>query len=257
MHNKLVNELAVCGFNAVKAIAENHPEKVNRLFLREDRLEVFSGLCRSMAERKLPYKICDDEELERVCKTYHHQGIAAMIEEPAAVPLNRDDLDLWDRECKTGIVLHSVGNDLNLGAIVRAAAFFDVHFVVISELDECARLSTGAYRVAEGGMEFVHVRSVHRTDAFLKEASKRILVIGTDHRARRRIRDIPSLMETAENGKPCRQGMALVVGNEEAGLPQSVKDNCTALFRIPGTGFIESLNVAQASALFLHELFEL
>jgi TrmH RNA methyltransferase len=36
-----------------------------------------------------------------------------------------------------------------------------------------------------------------------------------------------------------------------------VKDHCSALVRVPGTGNIESLNVAQATALFLHELFEL
>ncbi|MDR2134401.1 MAG: hypothetical protein LBP27_04770 [Treponema sp.] len=47
------------------------------------------------------------------------------------------------------------------------------------------------------------------------------------------------------------------MGNEETGLPDAVKNNCAALLRIPGTGHIESRNVSQAAALFLHELFEL
>jgi TrmH RNA methyltransferase len=51
--------------------------------------------------------------------------------------------------------------------------------------------------------------------------------------------------------------VALVVGNEETGLPRAVKDHCSALVRIPGTGLIESLNVAQAATLFLHELYEM
>jgi TrmH RNA methyltransferase len=46
------------------------------------------------------------------------------------------------------------------------------------------------------------------------------------------------------------------VGNEEAGLPKDVKDACSLLARIPGTGAVDSLNVAQAASLFLQELYE-
>jgi len=47
------------------------------------------------------------------------------------------------------------------------------------------------------------------------------------------------------------------LGNEETGLPDEVKDACTVLVRIPGTGLMESLNVAQAATLFMHRIFEL
>jgi TrmH RNA methyltransferase len=50
--------------------------------------------------------------------------------------------------------------------------------------------------------------------------------------------------------------VAVVLGNEETGLPPEVRESCRVLLRIPGTGNIESLNVAQAATLFLHELFE-
>jgi TrmH RNA methyltransferase len=155
----------------------------------------------------------------------------------------------------TGIVLHSVGNSLNLGAIIRSAAFFGAQFVIISELDEDARLATGTYRVAEGGMEYVTVRSVKRTEAFLREASKSLFTIGACHRARRRVKNIAGLIDDATTKNGSRPGVALVVGNEERGLPDAVKESCAALLRIPGTGNIESLNVAQAATLFLHELF--
>ncbi|MDR2842205.1 MAG: RNA methyltransferase [Spirochaetaceae bacterium] len=256
MFNKLVEELAVCGFNAVRAIAEHHPETINRFFLTEERLPLFTDLCKNLADRKRPYKICESEELEKVCKSSHHQGVAVMISVPESVPLGMEDLDLWCNESKTGVVLHSVGNDHNLGAIVRSAAFFDAHFVVISELDDYARLTTAAYRVAEGGFEHVCVRQVKRTVSFLRDAAKKLIVIGTDPRARLRIRDLPSVLgkKNGVNGK--RKGIVLVVGNEEKGLPEEIKDCCTALMRVPGTGNIESLNVAQAATLFLHEIYE-
>ncbi|MDR1147497.1 MAG: RNA methyltransferase [Spirochaetaceae bacterium] len=284
MHNKLVNELAICGLNTVKAAAQYNPQKINRLFLREERLPLFKELCGQLARRKRPYKICDDEELLRICKDQHHQGIVAMIEDAVIEPLTREDLDLWVNEAKTGVVLHSIGNDFNLGAIARAAAFFDAYFIVISEFEAKTmaadtrpteklppeklppekllteklpperllppRLSTAAFRAAEGGMEHVVVRSVRKTASFLRDASKKLFTIGTGPRARLRIGDLPAIM------KERKSGVALVLGNEEAGLPEEVKLNCSSLLRIPGTGSMESLNVAQSAALFLHAIYE-
>jgi TrmH RNA methyltransferase len=258
MRNKLTNELAVCGFNAAAALGEFHPEKINRLFLREDRLKSFSRVCKQLAERKRPYKLCDDEELERLCKSPRHQGVVAMMEEPVVADAAQEDIDLWAAEGKTGLILHSVGNDHNLGAMVRSAAFFDAHFVIISEADTEARLTTSAYRVAEGGMEHVEFRMVRDTDSFIKSLSRSVLTIGAAPRARYRIRDLKVIIaEKADALKTARPGVALVVGNEETGLPRDVQEHCSVMVRIPGTGKIESLNVAQAATLFLHELYEL
>jgi TrmH RNA methyltransferase len=245
----LTNEMAVCGLNAVAALGECHPERIRRLFLREDRLKQLSGLCKTLAEGKKPYKLCDDEELERLCKSSHHQGAVAMIEEPLVEPLSREDLETWSREGRTGLILVSVGNDHNLGAIVRSAAFFGAAYVVLA--DETARLTTSAYRVAEGGMEHVEFRTLANPGAFLKSAARSLAVIGADHRARLRVRDLRTILE----GRP--PGVALALGNEETGLPPEIKERCSALVRIPGTGVMESLNVAQAATLFLHALYEL
>jgi len=266
MRNKLTDELAVCGMNAVLAVGEFHPQTINRLFLREDRLKSFTGICKQLAERKRPYKLCEDEELERICKSVHHQGVVAMIEEPVIEPLSLEDLDMWANEGKTGVVLHSIGNDHNLGAIARTAAFFDVSFIVLNEKDSSfgldeedmqeIRLTTSAYRIAEGGFEHLTVRRINNTKAFLKDASKRLVTIGTDIRARQRISDLGSIVKS-KMVKKSRPGIALILGNEETGLPKEIKDYCTCLLRIPGTGNIDSLNVSQAASLFLHKIFEL
>ncbi|MDR2602141.1 MAG: RNA methyltransferase [Spirochaetaceae bacterium] len=253
MTNKLLDELAICGLNAVKARAQFNPDSVNRFFLREDRLPLFTGLCGRLAARKRPYKITNDAELEKICKTGRHQGVVAMVEKPEIEPLGREDLSLWNNESKTGVVLHSIGNDHNLGAIIRCAAFFDAYFVVISEEDREKTLTTSACRVAEGGVEHVHFRSVRRTEAFLREASQVLFVAGASSRSRRRIDEIDSLIaEKTVGGK--RPGIALVFGNEETGLPDYVEEECPVLLRIPGSGNIESLNVSCAASVFLQRV---
>jgi TrmH RNA methyltransferase len=152
-----------------------------------------------------------------------------------------------------------VGNDNNLGAIIRSAAFFDARYIILSDEDEEARLSTSAYRVAEGGMEHVLIRQVSRPAAFVQEASKKIITLGADHRSRLRISDLSTLLKEKNlpRAKDGGSSLLLILGNEETGLLPALKDKCRFLLRVPGTGAVESLNVAQAASLFLHEIFEL
>ncbi|MDR2519432.1 MAG: RNA methyltransferase [Spirochaetaceae bacterium] len=263
MRNKLTKELAVCGLKAAAALAAEHPAVINRLFIRQDRLPLFTKTCRALAERKHPYKICGDEELERLCRSARHEGVVAMIEEPEARSASGADLDFWAQEGKTGVFLHSVGNDYNLGAIVRSAAFFDAYFIVLSEADLEARISTGAYRSAEGGMEYVVFRKVRDTAAFLRDAAKSLVVIGVERRSRQRIDDLEAIVEDKRKklGPPssgkARPGIMLVLSDHEAGLPPALQSHCSVLVRIPGTGFVECLNVAHTATLFLHKLSSL
>jgi TrmH RNA methyltransferase len=188
-----------------------------------------------------------------------------MIEEPKIPAITQEDLAYWAQEGKTGLILHAVGNDHNLGAIVRSAAFFDAHFIVLSGVPSEVPVTTSAYRIAEGGMEHVVLRLVHDIPGFLKAASRVLITIGTDIRARQRIQDLDTIIQDrVQTLKPSglnpqkvlRPGIVLVVGNEETGLPKEVKDHCSVLVRIPGTGVLESLNVAQATTLFLHALYQ-
>jgi TrmH RNA methyltransferase len=160
--------------------------------------------------------------------------------------------------------------------MVRSAAFFDAPIIILSEEDHEARLTTSAYRVAEGGMEQVVFRKTGNTGAFIRSLSRRVIIIGADPRARLRLRDLGVIIREKAAllrggpdgtgagggsvspgvaGRAC--GVAIVLGNEETGLPPEVKEHCSALVRIPGTGLIESLNVAQAATLFLHGIYEL
>jgi TrmH RNA methyltransferase len=138
--------------------------------------------------------------------------------------------------------------------MARSAAFFDTKYIVISEGDSEASISTSTYRIAEGGMEHVIVRSIRNTAAFLKDASRFLITIGAEARARRRIGDLPRIIEEKQKE---RSGIAVILGNEETGLPAEVKDACSVLVRIPGTGLVETLNVAQAATLFMQRIFEL
>ncbi len=266
MRNRLSNELVICGFNAVKTLASTHPEEVNRFFLREEHLKKFTELCRLLAQKRHPYKLCDDEELERICKSPRHQGVVAMVPERIIQALDQKSFDDIIENGENILVLDSVGNDNNLGAIARSAAFFGVKHLIINQTDEEVYLTTSAHRVAEGGMEYVQVHSIRDIEHFLTDASKNMTVVGADHRAEKSLRELARIRKKAATGvhgaASARFGLgahipvAIVLGNEERGLSAGARKACTGLVRIPGTGNMESLNVAQAANLFMYELCE-
>lgn len=245
MKNKQFRELAVCGFEAVRALVAHHPEKIQRLFFTQDRARFFGAVCRDLAAARKIYRVVEsDKELEKLAGSTHHQGVVAMITEPVIPLLNEQSLQ--HVACASLLlVLDRVGNANNLGAIVRSAAFFGVDTIILSNEDDQAKISTSMYRVAQGGMEFVSVWKVPDTAWLLRRTPESFVRIGADHRSDIDMDGLPKLFPG--NSKPL-----IVLGNEETGLSGETRALCDHLVRISGTGRIESLNVAQAATVFLH-----
>lgn len=255
MKNKLNNELAVCGFSAVKTLEKHNSERIKRLYFTEERAPLFGGLCKNLAKRKIPYnQVKDASELERLCGSVHHQGVVAMIEMPQITHLDTNIVDGWILNKENALVLDHVGNANNFGAIVRSAAFFGMKNIVITENESERLITTSSYRVAEGGMEFVNIYSVRSLLALFAATNEQMAKIGTALDATNPISTIKSLCK----GKPA----LIVLGNEETGISNEVKKACDDLVVIPFTGMkqgraspVQSLNVAQSASVILYEIF--
>ena len=273
MKNKQKNELAVCGFATVKKLEKNHPEKITRLYFTEDVAPKFGGLCKKLAKQHGIYNQKPAEDLERLSGTVHHQGVVAMIQAPEIEPLDSDITDGWCERAENAILLDRIGNANNFGAIVRSAAFFGIRNIVIP-LDEAqSSITTSSYRVAEGGMEYVNIYSVRSTARLLEALKGKMVRVGTSLDAKKtadKLGEICGKKAADENGsaggenaseKSSLKPVLLILGNEETGISDVVKNNCDELVIIPWAGMnegkmsdIDSLNVAQASSILFYEL---
>jgi TrmH RNA methyltransferase len=242
--NKLTGELCVCGFNAVSALCRVHPERVKRLFFARERAPAFGEICKSLASAKKPYRMVEADELEALSKSSHHQGAVAMADIPQPALAAANDVESWIANKRKMVLLDDVGNSHNLGAIARSAAFFGFHGMLILDSGKSSRISTSAYRVAEGGFEFLDIYQTDDLEAVLGPFKAVLPLIGADHRGKIAIDDEKAL-------PPKGKGIVIAFGNEEEGLSRTTRSLCAALVRIPGKGSIESLNVAQSAAVFL------
>lgn len=256
MKNTKRNELAVCGFAAVKKLEKNHPEKITRLYFTEEVAPKFGGLCKKLAKQHGIYNQKPASELEKLSGTVHHQGVVAMIQSPEIIPLDSEITDSWIENCENAVLLDRIGNAANFGAIVRSAAFFGIKNIIIP-LDEAqTSITTSSYRVAEGGMEYVNIYSVNSSVRLLEALKGKMIRIGTDLSAKKTAEELKNL---SSGGKP----VLIILGNEEKGISDMVRKNCDELIIIPWDGMkngkecvIDSLNVAQASSILFYELMK-
>jgi TrmH RNA methyltransferase len=232
----------ICGFAAVTALFERDPRRVERLFF-EDRVKGEVGpFCRTLARARKPYRQVDKAELARVAGTPLHGGLVAIAAPQPLADLDRNGVRIWAKNGKPLVVLDGVGNPHNLGAIARSAAFFGLERMVLADRPDQALPSDASYRVAEGGLEHL---DLHRAPlpAALFELRPAYRVIGTalGH---------DPVPDRPKSGPP----VALVFGNEETGLAPATIAACDQVWSIPGSGRLQSLNVATAAAILFYLL---
>jgi RNA methyltransferase, TrmH family len=246
--NKSTKLLRVAGLPAVAALFAKAPERVERLFFDPRMRAQVSDFCAELGRARKPYRLVPSEELERVAGSVMHGGVVALAR-PQPVPI----LDLakiadkaadWARGGEPLLLLDGIGNPHNLGAIVRTAAFFGLPRIVLSDHPAQAGPSDASYRVAEGGLEYVELHRSIRFANALQQLRRSYRVIGT----------------AAGNGQPIdalrrtERPLAVVLGNEEHGVPPATLAACEAIVTIPGSGVVQSLNVAASAAILIHAL---
>ncbi len=230
----------ICGLNAVTALFARRPEDVIRLFYNEENKSRVGPLCAELARVRRPYRLLPPDEMERAAGTPHHGGVVAVA---TSRPMGMMDFVRPPR-FPLLLILDSVGNPHNLGAIARSAAFFGVRALVLHETPLQAMPSDAAYRVAEGGLEYLEVSKT-------RNLRKALLALDPYYRT-----VAATLTDDAVpvSALPRDRPVALVLGNEERGVGFDALETCRRRIRIQGSGAVQSLNVAQAAAVLLHSL---
>lgn len=252
-------EIPICGLAAVRALFQSRADSIKRLFFDQATGRRVGGMSGYMARERKVYRQVTPEELEKIAGTIHHGGIVAIVEQAPLRAPNPADLVGWAKTGKPVVLLDRIGNAHNLGAIARTLAFFGVENLVVAAGETAARPGESTYRVAEGGME--HVRIWVESDfahlcGELRHAG--FAVVGTDVRgpnlvALNREAFLPKVVRKRADSVSSWP-IALVLGNEEAGLAPDIAKVCDRLVRIPGSGKMESLNVSAAAAVLVAAL---
>jgi TrmH RNA methyltransferase len=234
-------ELRLHGLNACQVAFARRPEDLRKVYLSEARIGELREVLAFCVNRRLGYRVVADEDLRRLSGSAHHEGVVFDMRPPAVPSLEQLVAGAAGRASLL-LYLDGVGNPHNLGAVLRSAAHFGVDAVLLPPGSGLA-LSGAACRVAEGGAE-----------------SLPLLRLTDGARAMGQLRDAGyQFAATLPRGGndvfsadlPAR--LVLVFGAEQQGMSRALVDACEMRLGIPGTGAVESLNIASAASVFLAE----
>jgi 23S rRNA (guanosine2251-2'-O)-methyltransferase len=209
---------------------------------RDGRLrEVF----RVVADRGISLLEVSRGELDRMTGGAVHQGLACKV--PAYDYAHPDDL--LDRAHEAGeppliVALDSVTDPRNLGAVVRSAAGFGAHGVVVPER-RAAGMTAAAWKTSAGAAARVPVAMAGNLTRQLRsyqEAGCMVVGLAADGDLA-----LPDL-ELADGP------LVLVVGSEGEGMSRLVAQTCDVTVSIPMASSLESLNAGVAAGIALYEV---
>ena len=187
-------------------------------------------------------------ELDRLTGGAVHQGLALRVRPYSYA--HPDDLITRAHEAAQHpliVALDGVTDPRNLGAIVRSAAAFGAHGVVVP-VRRSAGVTAGAWKASAGTLARVPVAqapNLVRTLAGYQAAG--LFVAGLDTGA-----EMPVDQLNLADGP-----LVLVIGSEGRGLSRLVAERCDAMARIPISGPAESLNAGVAAGIALYEVARL
>ena len=140
------------------------------------------------------------------------------------------------------VVLDGVTDPRNLGAVVRSAAAFDAHGVVVPQRRSVG-MTASAWRTSAGAAARLQVaRATNLARALGSYQDAGLQTVGLAADADMSIHEYDGFADP----------IALVVGAEGAGLSRLVRERCDVVVRIPISRDTESLNVSVAAGIALY-----
>ncbi|MEL3906046.1 MAG: 23S rRNA (guanosine(2251)-2'-O)-methyltransferase RlmB [Treponema sp.] len=199
----------------------------------------------------VPAVQCSEAELDALTKPLpeyvrEHRGVVLVDDRPQEkdVKQSSDALfaDLAARETAFVLVLDSITDPHNIGAIIRSADQFAADAVVLPERKSAGDFQT-ITKISAGAAAWVPLlytaNLVRTVEAFKKQG---FWVFGADAQGE-------PLPDTAFPDKT-----VLIMGNEGAGIGRLLKNSCDSFTAIPTYGKLDSLNVSVAAGILMYEI---
>ena len=236
----------VAGRNAVvEALRAGIPVKALYVAERIDLDDRVREVLRIATDRHLPLLEAPRPELDRITQGAVHQGLALTV--PPFQYAHPDDLVAVAQEAgelPLVVALDGVTDPRNLGAVIRSAAAFGAHGVVVPER-RSAGLTASAWKASAGAAARVPVaRATNLARQLRSYRDGGLFVVGLAGDGEIEVSDLDAATSP----------LCVVVGGEGSGLSRVARQMCDLVARIPMTREVESLNAGVAAGIALYEI---
>lgn len=223
------------GEKVVRRLLETELEVIS-ILLTPRRLEVLP----LPKEKEVPVYVCEKTVMEEIVGYRLHQGVMAVAKIPSQRSLHQIMANSPNDYLL--VALDGIVSAENVGLIVRNCAAFNVDAILIGETSSDPYLRRAVRNSMGGIFRIPAFRCANLANTLSELRASGTNVVAAD----------PSgnvlISESKLTGKLC-----IVFGNEGEGISSNVSAVCSSKIQIPMFHQTDSLNVANASAVFLYE----
>lgn len=235
--------MLIYGKNAIRE-AINSGKTINKLFVENGAKDnVGAELLNLARNNKIKIVFETRQNMQKKVNTNKHQGFIAEITD-FSYSTTSEILKLAEEkgEHPFVVVLDSIMDPHNLGAIVRTAEAIGVHGIILQK-DRAVAVNDTVYKTSAGAisnMKIARVVNLSNEINYLKKQG--LWVYGLELGGE-------GIYSTNLKGP-----IALVVGSEGFGMKELVKKNCDSIVTLPMRGQVNSLNASVACGVALYEI---
>jgi 23S rRNA (guanosine2251-2'-O)-methyltransferase len=229
----------------VEALRADVPSEALYVAIGVDADDRVTEAVRLAADKGISILEVPREELDRKTRKAVHQGLGLQVPpfsyaDPAELleaAADSDDPPLL-------VALDGVTDPRNLGAVIRSAAAFGAHGVLLPER-RSAGMTAVAWRTSAGTAAKLPIAVATNLTRQLKEyAADGLMIVGLDADGTVEI----DALDLATGP------LVIVLGSEGRGLSRLVRETCDATVSIPMAAGVESLNASVAAGVLLADV---
>lgn len=233
------------GFHAVRETLGQEKSPLQEIWIAEGKQSARTEeVLRLATAGNIPICFKQKSYLSELFDDISHQGIVGIMKAFAF----SDFQQVLRRSLQKGpsallLAADHITDPGNLGALIRTAAFFDAHGLILPK-DRSAGITAATLKRASGTHLQLPVVQVTNLGRSLDELAKNSFwIIGAAGEASMSIYDFD-----------WKRPVVLVLGSEQKGISPSIRKRCHQLVGIPSPGGVESLNISVAGGAILSEI---
>lgn len=229
--------LVAFGKNTLKNLLNSEFLTFKKVIIKEEKSFEYRSFISTFDKRLISYEILKKENFQRFIPDKKHQGIVAFLEEYKYFNLEELTKKFFYKKDPFFVILDSIEDPHNFGAIIRTCAAFGVDAIIILDKNQVPVNST-VLKVSTGGLSYVPICKVSSLSQSIKNLkSKGFLIISTvcyDD-----MNKASGYSEKIYYGPRC-----VVFGNEHSGIRNKVINESDCFFSVPLKNKMNSLNVS-------------
>lgn len=230
----------IFGVEPVRELLAASPAAIQTLYIKNGLYERFGDEIEKVREAGGKVMRAEDSDLARMAGSEgRHQGIVASIREYSYVPLE----ELLEQQPDPLLIVDGVTDPRNLGAIMRSAECAGSRALILAR-DRTTGVTPAAVKASAGA--WVHLKiarcgNVAQTIEALKAHGYWIVALAPHG-------------DTSLYELDVSRRLAIILGSEDRGVRELVKQTSDFVVSIPMHGRVGSLNVSVAAAVTLFEI---